>query len=123
MHAAAIHTEKLMDGEAATVIVYGQISTANGAIPPRALMSMAAYAQGSCANPLMDAVMTVTNAAGEYRAALFNWGTEFTVCVSVRAAPAEGSGFLATSAQRAPVVMRSSVPDSVRVDFELDSDH
>ena len=113
----------IMDGEAATVVVYGRVSAADGAAAPRALMSLAAYAQGSCANPLMDAVMTTTNAAGEYRASLFNWGTEFTVCIRVGAAPAQGSGLLASSAERAPVVMRSGIPDSIRVDLELRSDH
>lgn len=63
--------------------------------------------------------MAFTNAAGEYRAGLFNWGTQFTVCVSVHAQPAEGSGYRTGSAQLAPVVMRSDVVDSVRVDLEL----
>ena len=108
-----------IDGEAATVIVYGRVSVPDGGSPPRALISLSAHVQGSCANPALDAVNAVTTEAGEYRAAFFNWGTQFTVCVSVNAAPAEGSGYLATSAQLAPVVMRSDKVDSVRVDVEL----
>lgn len=119
---AGCNSEKIIDGEAATVIVYGRVSAANGAVAPRALMSLTAHVQGACANPIMDAVNAVTNTAGDYRAALFNWGTQFTVCVSVNAAPAVGSGFLSRSVQRAPVVMRSGSPDSIRVDLELQPD-
>ena len=78
----------------------------------------------------MGGVNTFTDTSGYYRAALYS-STPFldtratagqtrpTVCVWVHATPFPESGFLATSAQLAPVVMRSDVFDSVRVDVEL----
>ena len=111
--------DPLVDGPAATVVVYGRVSASNGAAPPPALMSVTAHVNASCANPVMDAVNAVTSSAGDYRAILFNWGTDYSVCVSVHAAPPAESGFRASSEQLAPVRMRSDRLDSVRVDLEL----
>jgi hypothetical protein len=122
--------ETLVNEPAAKIVVYGRVSAANGAVP-RAFMSLAAHADGSCAGPLVDVVNAFTNASGDYRAALYS-STPFlapttaasetrpTVCVSVQALPAEESGFRVSFAQLTPVVMRSDALDSVRVDVELE---
>src|SRR5688500_2913093 len=115
---------------AATIVVYGRVSAPNGGPAPRAFMSLAAHANGSCAGPLVDIVNAFTSASGDYRAALHSstrllpptnaaYLTQPAVCVSVNAAPPDGSRFQTTSAHLAPVVMRSDALDSVRVDVEL----
>jgi hypothetical protein len=122
--------ETLVNEPAAKVLVYGRVFVANGAVAPRAFMSLTAHADGSCAGPLVNVINAFTDASGYYRATLYSV-TPFldtratagqaqpTVCVSVHAAPSNESGFLASSAQLAPVVMRSDALDSVRVDVEL----
>lgn len=108
-----------LDGPAATVTVYGRVSQADGAGIPSVVMAIEARAQVSCAKPSMDATAVTTDDSGRYRATLFNWGSEYTVCVNVQAVPASGSGFNADSLQRFPVIMRSEDPDSVRLDVVL----
>lgn len=86
---------------------------------PSLVMAIEARAQGSCANPRMDATTASTDDSGHYRATLFNSGTEYTVCVNVHAIPANGSASVADSLQIVPVVMRSVNPDSIRLDVIL----
>lgn len=108
-----------LDGPAATVTVHGQVSRADGVGIPSVAMAIEARAQGSCAGPSMDATTVSTDDSGRYRATLFNWGSEYTVCVNVHAVPANGSGFKGDSLQRFPVIMRSENPDSIRLDVML----
>lgn len=110
---------EITKGEEGTVIVYGRVSAADHSVPPRMLMSMAAHAEASCESPLFEAVNAFTDESGEYRGALYIRGSERSVCVSVRAQPPEESGFLPSSVQRTPVLMRPGVTDSIRVDVVL----
>ena len=108
-----------IDGPMASVTVYGVVSQPDGTPAPGVSVLIEARAQVSCANGQMDRDSVVTDAAGGYRAALLNWGSQFSVCVALRVAPDAASGFALDSVQRAPVVMRAANPDSVRVDMQL----
>lgn len=108
-----------VDGPAATLTVYGQVTRADGAGVPSVEMAIEARSQGACTNSRMDVATATTDASGRYRATLFNWGTQYTVCVNVEATPASASGLAADSLQRSPAVMRSQDPDSIRVDVVL----
>lgn len=123
--------EPLAHEPAAQVLVYGRVFVANGAVAPRAFMSLSARASTSCAGPVVYVIDTFTRESGDYRV-LMRSSTPFlaptaaaseerpTVCVSVQALPADGSGFRLSSARLTPVVMRSDGLDSVRVDVELE---
>jgi hypothetical protein len=110
---------EIISDSSASVIVYGRVSADQSPTPPRALMSLSAYANGSCDGPLLAAANAVTTEAGDYRAALSTFGAKLSTCISVTAQPQEASGLSTASEQRAPVEMRSGAPDSIRVDVEL----
>lgn len=45
-------TEKILDGEAATIIVYGRVTATNGSVAPRSLISVAAHTPGVLRQPI-----------------------------------------------------------------------
>lgn len=109
----------LIDGPMAAVTVFGTVSLPNGTPAAGVSVIAEARAQASCATGSLDRDSVMTNAAGRYRATLLNWGNQFSVCVALRVVPPEGMAFATDSAQRVPVLMRSSNPDSLRVDIVL----
>jgi hypothetical protein len=108
-----------IDGEFSAIIVYGQVRGPSGAPVPSANVAVTDVRQGACApSALTRAEAAVTDAAGNYRAIIGNWGQSYSTCVHVQATPPSSAGLAAHSATRSPVVTSTRL-DSVRVDLEL----
>jgi len=102
----------------AAVTVYGQVSRPDGA-GASGVSVLVEQRNVTCADPGLRVDSLVTDAAGRYGTLLARFGTQYTICVRVRASPPAGSGLAADTVERAPVEMRSRNPDSLRVDFLL----
>ena len=106
-----------IDGPLATATILGRVASPNGIGVAGVSVVVEARSQSSCANSRMDRDSVLTDANGEYRATVMNWGLEYTVCGRVRVRPA--SSFAADSVDRTPVRMHHLSPDTVRVDIVL----
>lgn len=109
----------MVDGEFASILVYGQVLQPDGAPAAGVSVALEALRLGSCEGPPSDRTSAVADTSGRYRAVLGNWGKRYTVCVRVQATPSPDSGLTPGLATRSPVEMRASPLDSVRVDVHL----
>lgn len=105
----------IIDGDIASVRMYGSVTTAAGAPVPGAVLQFWVFYTPEDGPPYGT---DTTDASGGYRADLTNWGTRFVVDAYVIAVPPESSGLLPDTALREGIVMGADA-DSVRVDFVL----
>lgn len=117
----ALDPDPLVDGDFATVTVYGRVLGPDGAPVALAEVAVEPRRPNACSQPYSGASSVTTGADGRYRATAGVWGIQHEVCLVVRAAPRPATGFAPDSVVRTPVVMRASRSDSLEVDFHLEA--
>lgn len=109
-----------LDGEFSAVVVYGRVLGPGGAPVASALVGITDVRTGVCApSSLFHTDSTKTDASGNYRAIVGNWGQSYTTCVHVQATPPTSAGLSSRSATLPSVVTHPTRMDSVRLDLEL----
>jgi len=106
---------EIVDGEIASVTIYGSVTTAASEPAAGAILKFWAFYTPDEGPPY---AVDTADAAGSYRAQLTNWGTRYVVDVHIVAEGPDGSGLIPDTTLRESVVMAGDA-DSVLVDFVL----
>lgn len=116
--AACSQDPLVVDGEHASVWVYGEVLAPDGAPIEGVEVTVEARRPEACDTSSNVRNSTTTDAGGRYRTGVGQFGVRFDVCLHVHAIPPASSGLAAVALSRSAVEMRSA-PDSVRIDLQL----
>lgn len=112
-------TEPLIDGEWASVTVYGRVLGPDGAPVQLVDVEVEARRAHSCGQASANRTTVTTGADGRFRHIVGEWGTRYEVCLVVTASPHETTGLATDSVVRTPVLMLSPPGDSVEAAVHL----
>jgi hypothetical protein len=113
-------TPTTIDGEMASLTVYGQVTRSDGTPAAGVRIEVEARVPGDCTQRVVAGMPVETDADGRYRTSVMQWGSRFDACLFARAVPGAGMAAGVDSLTVAQVEMRAVRPDSVRLDFALD---
>ncbi|UCF40940.1 MAG: hypothetical protein JSW43_00950 [Gemmatimonadota bacterium] len=114
---AACEGDQIIDGEIASVTVYGSVTNAASEPIDGAVLRFWIFWTFEDGPPYAS---DTADASGAYHAQLTTWGSRTVVDLRIIAEGPEESGFRPDTVLREGVVLNGGdVPDSVRVDFVL----
>jgi hypothetical protein len=109
--------EEIIDGEIATVSIVGNVTTVGGDPVAGAVVDLWAFWPLEEGPPYAT---DTTDASGNFKRAVWTWGSHTVVDVQIIVTPPEGSGLLPDTALREGVVLNGGDdPDAVRIDLVL----